>query len=206
MQLRFALAFGSLLSASALRLAAMPRMMAADAATLCFSLQKGEAKEADLAAAVASRRVARDFFDAYFTGSEFTVADATDPPPVLVTCLAQAPLEVMEVVLLSLIMGAADIDDLKVSRATNLVNAFMGVLVVRQSCEGLKDAVEMASGGDEIFIEDASGGNMELIRSQWGGILGMTNYDDEQYIRIKAALEQCVAPADGEDADDDVDA
>ena len=171
-----------------------PCMMAADASALCTALQNGE-EPADLAEAVSSRKKAQVFFEEFLTKEEFTVADATEPPASLIASLVDAPLESMEVVLLNLVMGAAAADDRKATRATKIVNAIWPLYPqVGQSCEGLKDAVTFASGGEEIFIEDASDGNIELIRSQWGGILAMTDYDDDQYVRVKAALGQCTGP------------
>lgn len=86
-------------------------------------------------------------------------------------------MQVGEAILLNIVMGAATDADRKVARATSLINALWADgLAVQQSCEGLLDAVEFANGGEEIIIEDASGGNMELIRAQWGGILNVRRY------------------------------
>ena len=56
-----------------------------------------------------------------------------------------------------------------------------------QSLQALKDALL----SEEIFILDASDGNMELLRSTWKSLISFCDYDKEQISHVRADMERC---------------
>ena len=53
----------------------------------------------------------------------------------------------------------------------------------------------------ENISEDAGGGDMELIRSQWLTLLEFAGYDEEQFARVYEALCKCGGSGDSFAAD-----
>jgi len=162
---------------------------------LCQALQSGAMPES-LADVLGTPRTARAFFELYLTGAEWTCADADEVPSALTEAMELAPPPVQEVLLMNILSAAAasgELADRKGARARLLINSLWdSVTPLRLSCIALKDSVATKAGiREESVIEDASGGDMELVRSQWLGLLDFANYDAEQLARMVDALAPC---------------
>ena len=78
------------------------------APSLCRSLHEELNEDtASLTALLTTSAGARGFFVHWLTGDEYTRADRTPPPPVLVEVLTSSPTEVAEVMIMNVIMSAA---------------------------------------------------------------------------------------------------
>lgn len=105
---------------------------------LCRALQAGDSP-VGLEACISTRSTANKFFKSYFSGDEWSCADAETPPAVLVHNLENAPESVLEVVLMNVVQLAAKGSDRAASRAVVLVNALWDrTPVMSQSCRGLQ--------------------------------------------------------------------
>jgi hypothetical protein len=164
----------------------------AEEAALCLELQNGREPEG-LRTALTKRASANRFMKEYLSGAEWTCADAT-PPSALTASLREAPDEVLEVLLLSLVQGAAASSERRVERALSLINAlWMSEHVLRQSSAALRDAVDVQLGAEQKMAEDASQGNLETIRSMWTNLLSVCNLSTDDFARAKVALARCGA-------------
>ena len=163
-----------------------------ETATLCKALQDGEAPDG-LRDAICTRKGANAFFKEFFAGEDWTCADADPLPSALTDSLRDVPEEVLEVMLLSVIQGAAAESERKTERAIRLVTAMWSESVMlRQSCTALKDAVDSKATGTPLkMAEDASEGNEETIRSMWSNLLGFMPFEVEDYERASKALAKC---------------
>jgi hypothetical protein len=175
-------------------------------AVLCAALQAGEAEVEGLSGVLSSTKTSRPFFDVYLTGDEWTCADASELPSALAASIAEAPAPVLEALLFNIVASAASGTDgaaRKAARATLLVNGLWDdVYTLRFSCLALKDSVATKVGAkEEEVIEDAGGGDMELIRSQWLTLLEFAGYDEEQFARVYEALCKCGGSGDSFAAD-----
>ena len=169
-------------------------------AELCAALQNGEARVAGLDEVLSGTKTARPFFDAYLTGDEWTCADAEAPPRPLAASIANAPAPVLEALLFNVVTSAASEtpDARRAARATLLINGLWEeVLPLRLSCLALKDSVATKVGAAaEKTIEDAGGGDMELIRAQWLTLLEFAGYSSAQFERIHGELGKCGGSGD----------
>ena len=177
---------------------------------LCAALQNGEAQVAGLDEVLAGTKTARPFFDVYLTGDEWTCADAIDLPRPLAASIADAPAPVQEALLFNVVTSAASEtpDARRAARATLLINGLWDeVLPLRLSCIALKDSVATKVGAAaEKTIEDAGGGDMELIRAQWLTLLEFAGYSSAQFERIHLGLGECGGSGDSFAADAPADA
>lgn len=167
-------------------------MAAAEPATLCRALQENEAADG-LGEVLAARGTANKFFSEYFSGAEWTCADAEDPPSGLAECLTDVPESVIEVLLLKVVQLAASESDVGCSRAIGLVNAMWDRAgpVLPQSCAALREAVATQLGADMRTADDASGGNEEMLRMTWANLLSFMSYEREDFERAQEALARC---------------
>ena len=173
-------------------------------ALLCAALQNGEAQVVGLDEVLSNTKTARPFFDVYLTGDDWTCADAAELPRPLAASIANAPAPVQEALLFNVVTGAASEapDARRASRATLLINGLWDeVLPLRLSCIGLKDSVATKVGAAEKTIEDAGGGDMELIRAQWLTLLEFAGYSSAQFERIHEGLGKCGGSGDSFAAD-----
>jgi hypothetical protein len=174
-------------------------------AELCAALQNGEAQVVGLDDALSGTKTARPFFDAYLTGNEWTCADAAELPRPLAASIAGAPAPVQEALLFNVVTSAASEtpDARRVARATLLINGLWDeVLPLRLSCIALKDSVATKAGvAAEKTIEDAGGGDMELIRAQWLTLLDFAGYSSAQFEQIHLQLGKCGGSGDSFAAD-----
>ena len=145
-------------------------------------------------------KTARPFFDAYLTGDKWTCADVEAPPRPLAASIANAPAPVLEALLFNVVTSAASEtpDARRAARATLLINGLWEeVLPLRLSCLALKDSVATKVGAAaEKTIEDAGGGDMELIRAQWLTLLEFAGYSSAQFERIHGELGKCGGSGD----------
>ena len=111
-------------------------------AVLCRQLQNGESVS-DSMGALLTTAGARDFLSSYLTEDEWTCADAEEPPAALADSLVEAPLAVLDVVLMNLVTGAASSSERRCSRARALVNALWArAPALRTSCSALRDTTQ----------------------------------------------------------------
>ena len=182
------------------RRASVP-MMKVEASAVCAALEAGQTPEG-LAELVATPRKARAFFEEYFNGADYKCADAETPPVALTDAIWDAEPALCEAILMNVMTNSANGlaakrsgDDGKVetceravSRAVTLVNAIHDRNSgMRMSLQALKDALL----SEEIFIEDASDGNMELLRSTWKGLISFCDYDKEQISYVRVDMDRC---------------
>lgn len=174
-------------------------------AELCAALQNGEAEVVGLDEVLSGTKTARPFFDVYLTGDEWTCADAAKLPRALAASIADAPAPVQEALLFNVVASAASEtpDARRAARATLLINGLWDdVLPLRLSCIALKDSVATKVGAAaEKTIEDAGGGDMELIRAQWLTLLEFAGYSSAQFERIHEGLGKCGGSGDSFAAD-----
>lgn len=176
-------------------------MMAADTPAVCTALEAGDTPDG-LAELIATPRKARGFFEEYFNGAGYACADADTPPLALTDAIWDAEPALMEAILMNVMTNSAnglaakrDGDEDKAaaceracSRAVILVNAIHDRNSgMRMSLQALKDALL----SEEIFILDASDGNMELLRSTWKGLISFCDYDKEQISHVRKDMERC---------------
>ena len=186
--LALCLAFASPLAAW--RLPA-PRMMAAgdDAKAFCQALQDGESPDG-LAEFLLARAGARAFFDSYLRDEAWTCADG-EVPSGLVDSLELVPPESVEVVLMNVCTSSAastKTSERERERARILVAGTRDrVPHLQRSCVAFGEAVA-AELGEKVTEYDAAGGDVELLRIQWSGLLGVCNYDREQLEAVREAL------------------
>lgn len=161
---------------------------------LCAALQSGTAP-AGLADALSSTKGARVFFDVYLTDEEWTCADADAVPVALAEAMAFAPPPVYEGILMRIVAAAAKGSSPAATgeRPRRLVNGLWDTLLpLRLSCVALQDTVATLAGErEEVVIDDAGGGDMELIRAQWSALLAFGNYDAAQLAAIRDELAKC---------------
>ena len=181
------------------------RMAAADEAkAFCIALQNGQSTDG-LTEFVFTRAGARSFFSSYLKEDEVTCADAEAPPSALVDSLEQAPPEVVEIMLMNVAISAATAvghgragrDEAQTAskrecaRASVLVKAMWERSpILQRSCGALEGAVA-AELGESVTEYDGASGDIELLRIQWSGLLGVCNYDAEQLEAVQEALALC---------------
>ena len=174
-------------------------------AVLCEALQSGEAQVVGLDEVLSETKTARPFFDVYLTGDDWTVADAAKLPRPLAVSIANAPAPVQEALLFNVVTSAASEtpDARRAARATLLINGLWDEVVpLRLSCLALQDSVATKVGAAaEKVIEDAGGGDMELIRAQWLTLLEFAGYSSAQFERIHDLLGKCGGESYAADAD-----
>ena len=161
-----------------------------NAPELCQQLQDGDATPDDLKSFLATGAGGRGFFKAYFGGDEWTCADAAEPPAALTTAIAASTPATLDMMLMSIVTGAATSDaGPSCRRATLLVNVLWDELEdLRISTLALKDAVgEKLGSGEALTGWDA---NYEMAKDEWTGILGLVKYDGEQLQRVSDALKE----------------
>lgn len=177
------------------------KITADDAKALCSELESGTATAESLFEACSTRAGANTFFKEYLVG-EWTCADDDTPPAALTSALVAAPESSLEVILLSVVQGAAAEATLKVERGVLLVNALWDESpVISQSCRGLRDAVDTMLGAELQLASDASQGNEETVRMMWANLLSFMNLADEEFARARDALARCGSSS--EDADEE---
>ena len=182
----------------------MAAPLSEQAKALCMALQNGESP-AGLADMIWTRTGARGFFSTYLNGEEYSCADADRPPSVLTDILAEAPVEVMEVMLMNVALGAVKSGPTarQCTRARSLVDAlWYRSPIMQRSCAAFIESVA-AQLGESVTEYDAAGGDIELLRIQWSSLLRVVNYNEDQLAAVREALELCGGEGAGEPPDED---
>lgn len=160
-------------------------MVQATEESICQQLQDGAAPP-DLSAVLSTSSGARSFFATYFKGDEWTCADSDAPPSVLMDALKASTTTTLDVILMSIVTGAATNKEPTRSRALSLVSALWDdVPPLQLATSALQDAVAIVSG---VQMESAYDQNYEYQVEEWVGILNFSNYDSEQLEKVKEAL------------------
>jgi hypothetical protein len=157
---------GAAYRAAIVRRAARPCMIEGSE-DVCRQLQNGEAPSG-MGAVLSTSAGARGFFNSYLTEDEWTCADAEEPPAALADSLVEAPLAVLDVVLMNLVTGAASSSERRCSRARALVNALWArAPALRTSCSALRDTVAGKLGEEVPVLWDQNYEYAKDVVSAW---------------------------------------
>jgi len=174
---------------------APPRCTTGDmtASELCRALQDGLAPDG-LGRYLSTNAGAKAFLNEYLSGDDWTCAAEAEAPAAFADELIAASPPFVDAVLMNILRGAVATSEAEriASRASVLVsNVWDESPLMQQSCTALRHVVAAKLGVEPPAYAQHGDQNFEYAKDHWAGLLGFTNYNNEQLQGIANALESC---------------